>query len=65
MKLKRVDSDKSINQECQRIEIEVGDATITLTEENGQLKVHGDEDDLMISCGARNSFTIVTKKIWE
>ncbi|KZN63349.1 hypothetical protein [Pseudoalteromonas luteoviolacea] len=62
MKLMRVDSNKSVDTECQRIEIQVGDAVITLEESHGQLVVHGDDDDLMISCGSRNSFTILTSK---
>ncbi|CAH7125865.1 conserved hypothetical protein [Vibrio chagasii] len=64
MKIKRIDSHKDVEQECDRIDIKVGGSVITLMEEGGQLKVFGDESDLMISCGSRNSFTVVTKPIW-
>lgn len=61
MKLIRVDSERDINRDCTRIEIQIGDSVITIQEQHGQLVVHGDDTDLMISCGSRNSFTIITK----
>ncbi|CAH6954444.1 conserved hypothetical protein [Vibrio chagasii] len=62
MKIQRIDSQKSLDTECERIVIQVGDTKITLIEKHGQLEVFGDDSDLLISCGARNAFTIVTKQ---
>ncbi len=62
MQITRIDSNRDIKTECKRIEIQVGSARITLEEAHGQLVVHGDDDDLMISCGSRNTFTIITSK---
>lgn len=62
MKITRIDSEREVNKECERIVIEVGDSKITLTEKFGQLEVFGDDSDLQIACGSRNSFTVVTNK---
>ena len=62
MKITRIDSEKNVEKECERIEIQVGDHKITLTEKFGQLEVFGDASDLLISCGSRNSFNVVAKE---
>ncbi|WP_345842599.1 hypothetical protein [Shewanella algae] len=61
MKLSRIDAKRDIDEEVQRIEIIVNGEKITLTEKFGQLEIHGDCDDLLISCGSRNSFTVIAK----
>lgn len=61
MILHRIDSDKGKNQRVERIEIIVNGERITLTEKFGQLEIHGHCDDLLISCGSRNTFSVIAK----
>ena len=61
MEITRIDSEKDLDQKVERLVIKIGDSEITLTEEHGNLRIHGDDSDLFISCGSRNTFLVITK----
>ena len=59
MIIERIDSDRDVNKKAERVVLVVGGKRITLTEVGGELNIHADCDDLMVSCGSRNALSLI------
>lgn len=58
MKIVRIDSDRLINQDIERIEIEIGEDKYTLTNRHGELKIHAHDGCIVVNPLCANEIAV-------
>lgn len=58
MKIERIDGDRNVNKDIEKVMINVNGHRYTLTEEFGQLRIHAHRDRVMIYPASSNELIV-------
>ena len=65
MKILRINSNREVQENVERIVIEIDDKTYTITPRFGKLRIHSHQDDIAVYPGYANELDIDSTEIRE